>query len=225
MSILNRAPGTGPSYTSDGILDGGLTGLEALGEAIDGDRVGEGDDDGPIEGEVTQARELPVSSGSTDCSMTESDDVPSDDEGILEDIDDATPSNSPLATSVPPPSVEIPAPTPPPPSQADVARLRDVMGYEQTSSGQSDMASVSHAAVAASTVAPSVASEREAPPKPADVDLAPGDQLKQMYIQHRVLPTVVVSHRVDWLIKRICSSSIRTTTFCIMSSMIYFNRS
>ena len=121
MSILNRVPGTGPTYTSVGILSGGLAGLEALGEAIEGDRVGEGDE------QVTQARELPVSSGS--CSLAGSE--VSDDE--LDDI-------------------EVEAPRPP-----------------------------SEASRHAPTVQPPSASG----------PLAPGDRLKQIYIQHRVLPTVV----------------------------------
>jgi len=35
MSILNRR--SGPTYTQEGILEGGLTGLEALGQAVEGD--------------------------------------------------------------------------------------------------------------------------------------------------------------------------------------------
>jgi SIT4-associating protein SAP185/190 len=174
MSILNRVPGRGPEYTADGILSGGLSGLEALGEAIDGDRVGEND-----EAQVTEARELPVSSGSTDASFTS--DVTSEDEKMLEDIDEETPSASPAASGTL---------HPPPPSQADAERLRDVM---EAPPGTSD-ASVSHAAVAATTAAQSIASDPETqsaePPRDEDV-LASGDKFKQMYIQHRVLPTVV----------------------------------
>lgn len=159
MSILNRPVGTGPSYSSEGILSGGLGGLEALGEAIEGDRVGE-----ETEEQVTQARELPVSSGSTDCSLTGS--MESDD---LEDMDD-TPSQSPAASGTL---------DPPAPSQADVARLRDVMSIDRTPSESIN-------AVATTTVAPSV-SEYEN----GKDELAPGDRLKQIYIQHRVLPTVI----------------------------------
>ena len=161
MSILNRPPGTGPSYSSDGILSGGLGGLEALGEAIEGDRVGE-----ETEMQVTQARELPVSSGSTDCSLTGSEEVGSDE---LEDMED-TPSQSPAASG----TLEPPAP-----SQADVARLRDVMSMDRP-------ASESVSAVAAINVAPSVSDYEN-----GKDELAPGDRLKQIYIRHRVLLTVV----------------------------------
>ena len=161
MSILNRAPGTGPAYSSEGILSGGLAGLEALGEAIEGDRVGE-----ETEEQVTQARELPVSSGSTDCSLTGSEEVESDE---LEDMDE-TPSQSPAAAETL---------DPPAPSQADVARLRDVMSMERP-------ASESVKAVAATTIAPSISEYENEKDQ-----LPPGDRLKQIYIQHRVLPSVV----------------------------------
>ncbi|WVF67561.1 hypothetical protein IAT40_002319 [Kwoniella sp. CBS 6097] len=171
MSILNRTPGTGPMYTEDGILSGGLEGLEALGEAIDGDHVGE--EDRPEEDQVTQARELPVSSaGSTDASLNGSDDVGSDDEEMLENIDEeTTPSHSPAASKVldlPPAStsssanLEIPSIVPPPPSDEDAERLRDVMETESkppVASAASDIGAASNAAVATSTAAPSIASD------------------------------------------------------------------
>lgn len=195
MSILNRATGTGPSYTDDGILRGGLGGLEALGEAVEAERNEEEEEGGVVtEDQVTQARELPVSSGSTDCSLTASDEVESVDDEMLENIDDdATPSPSPATSRVLEPPVE--APEPPPSSLADDKRLRDVRDMEPPSvslSAASDVGSVSHAAVAATTVAPSVASEPADTPYPGrDDPLPPGDRLKQMYIQHRVLPDVV----------------------------------
>ena len=199
MSIVNRAVGTGPVYTADGILTGGLSGLEALGEAIDGDRIGDGDEGIP-EDKVTQARELPVSSASTDASFG-SEDVVSEDEKMLEDIEeDTTPGASPSASG----TLETPHPAanPPPPSQADVARLRDVLTSESRlqPAGTSDIASASHAAIATSTAAPSVASfhenerEQDLPglaERPNDDPMALGDRLKSMYIQHRVLPAVV----------------------------------
>ncbi|WVR09507.1 hypothetical protein IAU60_006575 [Kwoniella sp. DSM 27419] len=167
MSILNRIPGTGPSYTEAGILSGGLEGLEALGEAIDGDQVGE-DDGQPEVDQVTKARELPVSSGSTDASLeSDTEDVPSDDDEDMMDHldDDATPSSSPTASKVLPTTFsDKPVDTPvviPPPSQADVKRLRDVMETESkapASSAASDVEAASTAAVASSTAAPSIAS-------------------------------------------------------------------
>jgi len=160
-------------YTPDGILSGGLDGLEKLGNAIEGDQ-GNGDD----EVHITQARELPVSSGSTDCSLTDDSD---DDDASTTSIAAASDTTNEM-------------PQPPAPSQADVARLRDVMDIEQKGVPGSDMGSVSHAAVAATTAAPSVTSEDNHSVSP-DVkeEMAAGDVLKHMYIKHRVLPTVVVS--------------------------------
>lgn len=199
MSILNRATGTGPSYTDDGILQGGLGGLEALGEAVEAERNEEEEEGGVVtEDQVTQARELPVSSGSTDCSLTASDEVESVDEEMLEHIDDdATPSPSPAASRTLDPPSHPEAPEPPPASLADDKRLRDVRDMEPPAvslSAASDMGSVSHAAVAATTVAPSIASEptdTASVMAPRDEALPSGDRLKQMYIQHRVLPDVV----------------------------------
>lgn len=206
MSIVNRPAGTGPKYTEDGILIGGLAGLEALGEAIDGDRAAEGDENAEPEDEVKQARELPVSSASTDASL-DSESVASEDEKMLEDIDDesTTPAGSTVLPD--PDSAALDAgipPPPPPPSHADVVRLRDVRDADTSISRAAlsdiDSASVSHAAVAASTAAPSVASidlqereerdgARETTPKEDSMVL--GDKLKSVYIQHRVLPALV----------------------------------
>nr|XP_019044808.1 hypothetical protein I302_06722 [Kwoniella bestiolae CBS 10118]OCF23738.1 hypothetical protein I302_06722 [Kwoniella bestiolae CBS 10118] len=168
MSIFNRTPGTGPTYTEEGILSGGLEGLEALGEAIDGDQAGE-DENQIEENQVTQARELPVSCGSTDASLTGSEEeVTSEDEEMLENIDvddvnDITPSNSPSASKV----LELPRPStdgqdvPPPPSPADAERLRDVMEIDSRPSSLSTVSeggAVSNVAIANSTAAPSIAS-------------------------------------------------------------------
>jgi SIT4-associating protein SAP185/190 len=218
MSILNRIPGTGPTYSPDGILSGGLTGLEALGEAIDGDRAGETEEGQQEEDNVTKARELPVSSGSTDTSLAGSEDVASDDEAMLENIDDeGTPlrhtgaslersktiieGESELEVDEGAGNVE-----PPPVSKEDEDRLRsvlvkDVEADKKDSTGMSDqdVASVSHAAAAPTTATPSISSIPDTTPTPPantrtapiDTPLAPGDQLKQMYITHLVLPTVV----------------------------------
>ncbi|WVQ80146.1 hypothetical protein IAT38_002251 [Cryptococcus sp. DSM 104549] len=213
MSILNRAPGTGPTYTEEGILSGGLEGLEALGEAIDGDHADQ-DEGRREEDQVTPAKELPVSSGSTDASLTGSDDVESEDEDVLDAIaNETTPSPSPGASTIFEPSVTggatgEPAPPPPPPSQEVADRLRGVMETESkppASSAASDVPSaISRVAVATSTAAPSIASDTPEPdprstsshpsnlarPPPAVV-LAPGDKLKKVYLQYRVVPTVV----------------------------------
>ncbi|KAK6910784.1 hypothetical protein I203_104816 [Kwoniella mangroviensis CBS 8507] len=171
MSIFNRIPGTGPTYTEEGILSGGLEGLEALGEAIDGDQAGE-DDNQIEEDQVTQAKELPVSCGSTDASLTGSEEeVASEDEEMLENIDvddvnDITPSNSPAASKI----LELPKPSastedlPPPPSPADAERLRDVMEIDTKPSSLStvsDSGAASNVAIANSTAAPSIASSED----------------------------------------------------------------
>ena len=243
MSILNRPAGSGPTYTADGVLSGGLAGLEALGEALEGDRNGEGEGEGDEAGspdvQVTKARELPVSS-STDGSLADSDEV-SDDEEILEHIDDeTTPSPSPATSGVLPADVDSaptirmpqtptfpdhrrtstedvhgsPSPTPPPASPADSARLRDVMGISETSSGASairrdskdsedlitptvshtSIDALSHVANPATTAPPSVPSlmaVEERPTRPQVDEMAPGDRLKSMYIEHHVLSTIV----------------------------------
>ncbi|GMK57546.1 hypothetical protein CspeluHIS016_0403800 [Cutaneotrichosporon spelunceum] len=121
MSTLNRVPGTGPEYSSDGALLGGLDGLDKLGQALQAGEEGEGmDEDTPgdtsVEGLVTMARDLPVSSSSTDYSLTESDDVPLSD-------DDDKPGNTPTATKAP----LVDAATPPPVSPEDAERLRNVL--------------------------------------------------------------------------------------------------
>lgn len=208
MSIFNRVPGSGPTYTTGGILSGGIVSLEALGVAVNGN--GEDEKEPTPDPEVTEARELPVSAGSTDASISGSSDIASDDEAVLDvAADEHTPSQSPVASrvldeamSAENSSAADESNNPPPPSQADVARLRDLRDSEPTAtrSGTSDMASVSHAAVAASTTAPSVASdhptEGRTPINPSrgdgdDSDMSLGDRLKSKYLQHGVIPTLI----------------------------------
>lgn len=202
MSIFNRTPGSGPTYTSAGVLSGGLDSLEALGNAIDG--VTGGDEDPTPEAQVTQARELPVSAGSTEPSVSGSSDIPSDDEAVLEAADEVTPSQSPAASRTLDENVpKTDDANPPPPSQADVARLRDLRDQDLGSThaiDPSDIASISHAAVAASTVAPSVASDHPTegratlePPRidTDDTEMSLGDRLKSKYLQYSVIPTIV----------------------------------
>ncbi|ORX38413.1 SIT4 phosphatase-associated protein-domain-containing protein [Kockovaella imperatae] len=234
MSILNRPIESGPVYSSSGILSGGLEGLEALGEAIEADRMGDADDANPEE-LVKPARELPVSSSSA--GSVSGSDVASDEEDLGASDDDDTPSPSPAASMtlpMPGPSstprarhVEPPIasptdvisplaspateePIPPPPSKADAAVLRNVMEEEDFSAVAEDdtptprnsmetasnLDTASNVAVAATTVAPSVVSEartmgEESRHSNGDSQLAPGDRLKQIYITHRVLPTVI----------------------------------
>lgn len=158
MATLNRAPGTGPEYSSDGALTGGLDGLDKLGQALQASEEAI-DDDTPggetasQEAHVTQARELPVSSGSTDYSLTESDDVPLSD-------DDEKLGNTPTATKA-----SSDNDVPPPASPEDAERLRNVM-----ESGDK----------------PSAAATAK-----ADAALSTGERLKQQFIRHDVLPTLL----------------------------------
>ncbi|WVQ72127.1 hypothetical protein IAR50_001672 [Cryptococcus sp. DSM 104548] len=203
MSILNRLPGTGPVYSGEGILSGGLEGLEALGEAIeDNDNDGAADMSRGEDDLVTQAKELPVSD-STGGSLTGSDNVESEDEDVLEAVNT---SLGPSSVSETPLTFDA---QPPPPTVEVAERLRDVMEAESeqgpSSSAASEVASaVSRMAEATSTAAPSIASEppemREdsAPtphvsthPLPSDTPLAPGDKLKRQYLTHRVMPAIV----------------------------------
>lgn len=212
MSMFNRRPGVGPVYTPEGVLSGGLDGLEALGDAIESDRVGDEDDELNPEEHVTQARELPVSSGSTDASYGGSDDVASEDEKMLEEFEDEK-TPSPPSRHAPLPTVESEVPSP---STEVEERLREVMERPQPSlvarlaaesrqdtlqssdaSFAGSEAGASHIAVAATSTAPSVVSEtplerdQAAFPPTADAPLPVGDRLKQKYIEQRVLPTVV----------------------------------
>ncbi|BEJ17191.1 hypothetical protein CspHIS471_0605920 [Cutaneotrichosporon sp. HIS471] len=123
MATLNRAPGTGPEYSSDGALLGGLDGLDKLGQALQAGEEGMDEDtpgDTSVEGQITMARELPVSSGSTDYSLTESDDVPLSD-------DDDKPGSTPTATKAPATD------SLPPASPEDAERLRNVLESDDKS--------------------------------------------------------------------------------------------
>lgn len=126
MATLNRAPGTGPEYSSDGALIGGLDGLDKLGqalqaseEAIDDDTPG--GDTASQEAHITSARELPVSSGSTDYSLTESDDVPLSDDDEKTGITPTVSKGSSTDITLPPPA-----------SPEDDERLRNVAGIESS---------------------------------------------------------------------------------------------
>ena len=220
MSILNRPSSSGPVYTAEGVLSGGLAGLEALGEAIEADRQGD-ENDGP-EMMVTQAKELPVSVSSAG-SMSGSS-VASDDEEILEGGDkEATPSPSPSASGhLPPPDMTatptqkspLPLPDNVPaddayriglklhstPPRLDPASSQTLVDTDLPQGATRDDSETPTPRTSADTVssvalASSMASDPIAPPvefaTPANDSLPPGDRLKQIYIQHRVLPTVL----------------------------------
>lgn len=191
MATLNRVPGTGPEYSDSGALAGGLDGLDRLGQALQAGEAGEESPDKDLpEIQVADARQLPVSSGSTDYSL-ESDDVPlSDDEDTPSPTSpQAQPVMAMATTSTPALEVTVP----PPPSLEDAERLRDVMCIE---SGEPTAPSdtTSHVAVAATTAAPSVADddiETAAKPASSDEALSTGECLKQQLIKFSVLPTLL----------------------------------
>lgn len=99
MSLLNRRRGFGPSYDEQGRLMGGLDALEQLARVIDPNVSSETMMDQSTDSDTARdAKELPVSSASTECSSIISDDgVSVDDEHA--DLDDAQLEDSPLSKS------------------------------------------------------------------------------------------------------------------------------
>lgn len=221
MSILNRQLGHGPDYSSSGCLEGGLEALEKLGSALEGEAEnadGHGEDD-EFEGEVQKAKELPVSvCGSTNHSRPTSDHGDDMEEDSLGHVDGSTTSNITEGTSASL-GTDVPPPAPPPPSQADVARLRDVLvqhprigdlAHGTSTVPDSEMAAVGSNVAAPSTTTQSIKDENmedhevqpdfhksiEAEHRDAsfDDDVLPiGDKLKQLLIRHHVMRSVVVS--------------------------------
>lgn len=185
MAILNRPVGTGPTYDDDGRLLGGLSGLDELSAALSGAEGDDGDDK-PIEDVVLQgSKGLPVSSSSTDASSGdevsdgEMEDVSVEDlpESPAKDDDPSTPPAPVAEMSIP--TLNLPA------SSSDDGQA--------ASAAPSDMGSVSRHAVQATTAAPSDASEMAAVTPGTKEDLAPGDLLKQKFIEHGLLITLFVS--------------------------------
>lgn len=220
MSILNRQQGQGPDYSSSGCLEGGLEALEKLGSALEGEAENAEDDgeDDEFEGEVQKAKELPVSvTGSAVHSRATSE------QGNPEEEEDRVPVAQLAATDVDDAHVAaggtVPPLAPPPPSQADVARLRDVLvqhprigdlAHGTSTVPDSEMAAVgSNVAVASTTtqsVQDEIMEEQDVPAesqKNAEVEhpdagfrddvLPVGDKLKQLLIRHHVMRSVVVS--------------------------------
>lgn len=221
MSILNRQIGHGPDYSSSGCLEGGLEALEKLGNALEGEAenangVAEDED---IEGQVQQAKELPVSvCGSAVQSRATSDNGDSVDEASMGHVD-ASASLADNENMAAPISTVAPPAAPPPPSQADVARLRDVLVQHPrigdlangtSTAPDSEIATAASNVAVASTAAPSIKDEpmedATTPAEaqmPVDVEhdetgfadnevLPIGDKLKQLLIRHHVMRSVVV---------------------------------
>lgn len=217
MSILNRQHGEGPVYSSGGCLEGGLEALEKLGSALEGERehAEDGkDEDEEIEGHVQKARELPVSSRPT----SDHGDIADNDEIGNDGVNGGPTSSKPQTLSA---TVDNgPPAAPPPPSQADVARLRDVMvqhprigalGQAPSTAPDSEAAAAASNVAVASTAVPSVKDEtmedlveqnegvkQESIEQQvtgfADDDVLPvGGKLKQLLIRHHAMRSVVVS--------------------------------
>lgn len=199
MSILNRAAGSGPDYTADGRLEGGLDALEQLGTALEGVTEAEHDND-EVVNEVTPARDLPVSSsGSTNCSLTGS-----DDEGEETTLDPVSQVDSPETQSDLP---EIPEAKPSSIDEEDELSTPKQMSFDDmtqateklhvSAEGSQDIEAKAvrrSSGTRQATVASADDAERkETSPKAAVA--AVGDILKQMYIENRVMVAVVVSYR------------------------------
>jgi len=198
MSILNRPLGSGPDYTTDGRLKGGLDALEQLGAALEGANSMGNDNDGVLN-EVTPAKDLPVSSsGSTDCSLTGSDDELEERDTLSEQIGDVnTPPQNKATDLAEPPSApdsdeEDEPSTPKQRTFDDMSTATeklsisvDIATLEET--GSSRRLSILRSPVNATGSAQRNAEYGGLP------SLAIGDTLKQMYIDQQVLPSITVS--------------------------------
>jgi serine/threonine-protein phosphatase 6 regulatory subunit 3 len=113
MSLLNRSSEYDHLYDVEGRLQGGLTGLEELGNAISSNPVRSSDNAEQGEDEMEPALELPVTGSSHSSSMVDSDedmDEPepgSSDSDAMEEIDmfddvvSSSPSTTPVVDSLP----------------------------------------------------------------------------------------------------------------------------
>jgi hypothetical protein len=147
-----------------------------------------------------------------DVDEAEEEDMPARPDIKLETLDDVpTALDTPRASAM-----EIP-PTPPPPSDADAARLMDVMAIDPRlrrlaqGGADSETASISNVAVASADTESTTESEdggampdvqvTEAMLDESRVITPVGDMLKRRYIQCGVLQTVVVSCRIFYATK------------------------
>lgn len=198
MATLNRVQGSGPDYSADGALTGGLDGLDKLGHALHTGEGGEDDEGSPSPvAEVSPARELPVSSGSTDYSLTESDDVPlsdDDDKSGKDKKDEGKEASKPSAATAASAKLEELIP---PPSAADAERLRNVMLAPDAPVSETPVSHKSEAGDAGdaedkATAKASSPTETSAvggtsPPGP----LSTGERLKQQFISYGVLTSLL----------------------------------
>lgn len=205
MATLNRVQGSGPDYSADGALTGGLDGLDRLGHALhtgesgddDDDDGGDGDGDGTPEptADVSQARELPVSSASTDYSLTESDDVPLSDDDDKKDKDAKAKDEE--QTPVAKATAKLEELIPPPATDADAERLRDVLlapdapASEKPLSAKSEAGDADGDADADADKATAKAASPAGAGSAGDAALSTGERLKQQFIEYGVLSTLL----------------------------------
>ena len=190
MALLNRAPGTGPTYDEDGRLLGGLSALEELARVIS---IGSGENHVSEEvnadsQEMVEAKELPVHSSSA--RSTDSSSLASDSDSDLSDhsSDDALEEISvnsshelpfPVRSSSQdqPPTVPSPADPSSLSASRDVA-LNTVESSSNVSSGEPIVRSNNGSCVGNDTTLANPV----------------GDTLKQRFIDMNIVTTLLVSH-------------------------------
>jgi hypothetical protein len=187
MSILNRSAGTGPEYTDDGRLKGGLEALEDLGSALEnGNDTGPEEQSEDIVNQVTPARDLPVSScGSTDCSLTGSDDEKEPNEAD-------TQKDHPQTHDTQGEEADEPL-TPKQKVFDDMLNATEKLTLEREASCIAEARDSSEARRNNATTEAATLRSNEILPRSEDLSI--GNMLKSKYIEHRVLPVIIVRLR------------------------------
>jgi hypothetical protein len=198
MSILNRPVGSGPAYTTDGRLKGGLDALEQLGAALEGANNTGNDNDGVLN-EVTPAKDLPVSSsGSTDCSLTGSDDELEEGNILSEHVGNVNTSprnNTSHLTESPPaqdPDEEDEPSTPKQHTFDDMSAATEKLSISVDAANVEETGPSRRLSILRSPVN-TIGSAKRITEHGGLPSLAIGDTLKQMYIDQQVLPSITVS--------------------------------
>jgi hypothetical protein len=189
MAIVNRAPGFGPRYDEDGRLLGGLDGLDKLSDALENGEAADADGKGEEEVVFQSAKELPISAsgsrtsedgedeeaevgkGEDDAEMVE---VPVDDEEI--ELKTPTSPTAP-ASSIPLPD-DSTSPKPSAPAPPSSAATETPASTSNPSNGSLPETSATEFSSIPSS-------------SPLLSSLAPGDLLKQQFIDHNLLPTLL----------------------------------
>lgn len=211
MALLNRAPGEGPCYSDDGVLTGGLEGLQTLARTLqggDGPEVGDTsvgtdvaghDQDTAASTEATTAEnandaKIPTTAhasghsrdqSSTGASTDSTDEA--DDEALLNEV---SLGDKPTATAeASNSSVETSAEAPAKASNNESPRVTTSASLEE---GKGDAASV-HAALSGLSLAELTSPRRSGPPSPIDEakDYVIGDMLKRKFLECGILPSLL----------------------------------